>query len=175
MKSFTVAGAIIAHEDGDLSIGDGVGGPDHWLLVCNRRRNGSTDWTPPGGIVDPGETVLEGLAREVEEETRVRVTEWGEQLYRVSVDFAHMDWKLNVEVFRAVAWEGALHVDDPDGVVIDAQFVAGAELANRVAVSPRWVSEPLLTWFDAASPIDEPLRFRATKSPDDQLEVIRLP
>lgn len=187
MKSFTVAGAIIAHADAQTppdsalgSAGDTDGDTrldltgDHYLLVCNQRRNGSTDWTPPGGIVDAGETVLQGLAREVEEETKVRVTEWGEQLYRVSVDFAHMDWKLNVEVFRAVAWEGALHVDDPDGVVIDAEFVAGTDLADRVSLSPRWVSEPLLTWFQGTSPIADPLRFRANKGDDNELEVIRL-
>ena len=40
MRDWLVAGAVI--ED-----------PDRVLLVENRRRNGSTDWSPPGGVIDP--------------------------------------------------------------------------------------------------------------------------
>ena len=50
--------------------------PDGVLLVRNQRRNGDLDWTPPGGVIDEGEDLLAGLAREVEEETGLVVTEW---------------------------------------------------------------------------------------------------
>ena len=42
-----------------------IEGPDGLLLVQNQRRNGSLDWTPPGGVIEihEGETVLDGLAR----------------------------------------------------------------------------------------------------------------
>ena len=33
------------------------------LLVANRRSNGSIDWSPPGGVVDPGEVALSALTR----------------------------------------------------------------------------------------------------------------
>ncbi len=33
------------------------------------------DWTPPGGVIDPGETISEGLVREVREETGLVVHE----------------------------------------------------------------------------------------------------
>ena len=56
MKIWQVAGAVI-ERDGAV------------LLVENLRRNGHTDWTPPGGVIElaDGETVLAGLAREVAE------------------------------------------------------------------------------------------------------------
>ena len=49
MRHWTVGGALIRH-------GDGL------VLVSNRRRDQSVEWTPPGGVIDEGETVLEGLA-----------------------------------------------------------------------------------------------------------------
>ena len=56
----------------DWLVGGGlILGPRGLLLVRNRRRNGSWDWSPPGGVIDQGETVLVGLTREVAEETGV--------------------------------------------------------------------------------------------------------
>lgn len=40
-------------------------------LVVQRRDNGR--WEPPGGILEPGETIIEGLLREVQEETGLTV------------------------------------------------------------------------------------------------------
>src|SRR3954469_26001945 len=65
VREWTVAGGLI-QDDGQL------------LLVQNRRRNGALDWSPPGGVIEiaDGESLLDGLTREVEEETGLRVTEW---------------------------------------------------------------------------------------------------
>lgn len=40
----------------------------HLLLVENLRRNGRTDWSTPGGVVEHGEDPVDGLTREVIEE-----------------------------------------------------------------------------------------------------------
>ena len=61
MREWLVAGGLVERDDGRL------------LLVQNRRRDGSLDWTPPGGVIDHGETIHEGLAREVREETGLDV------------------------------------------------------------------------------------------------------
>ena len=137
LAEFTVAGALVES-------GDGL------LLVCNRRRNGSTDWTPPGGVIDPDdESILHGLAREVEEETGLVVTEWEGPLYEVRATAPAMGWALRCEVHRAVSYAGHLLVDDPDGIVVDARFAAPAECAAILAGCARWVAEPLADWLDA--------------------------
>ena len=56
LSEFTVAGALVES-------------PDGLLLVRNQRRNGATDWSTPGGVIDATDASLRaGLAREVEEE-----------------------------------------------------------------------------------------------------------
>ncbi len=98
--------------------------PDGLLLVQNRRRDGSHDWSTPGGVIEEGEELLAGLAREVEEETGLVVTEWAGPVYEVLIVAPEMGWRLRVEAHLAVAFEGELTVADPDGIVVDARFVA---------------------------------------------------
>ena len=71
MREWVVGGAVIE-------------GPMGVLLVRNRRRDGSFDWSPPGGVIDPGESVIDGLTREVLEETGLQVTVWSEIVYEIS-------------------------------------------------------------------------------------------
>ena len=137
ISEFTVAGAVVESDHG-------------LLLVCNRRRNGSTDWTTPGGVIDAtDESILHGLAREVEEETGIVVTAWEGPLYEVRAAAPAMGWSFRCEVHRAVSFAGELVVDDPDGIVIDARFAALAECAEILTSCARWVGEPLAEWLDA--------------------------
>jgi 8-oxo-dGTP pyrophosphatase MutT (NUDIX family) len=136
IAEFTVAGALVES-------GDGL------LLVCNRRRNGTLDWSTPGGVIDPtDESLLHGLAREVEEETGLVVTEWEGPLYEVRATAPAMGWSLRCEVHRAVAFAGDLVIDDPDGIVIDACFTDLAACAGILAGCAPWVGEPLVEWLD---------------------------
>ncbi len=138
MREWSVAGALLFDEGGRL------------LLVQNLRRGGALDWTPPGGVIEiaEGETVLDGLAREVIEETGLTVTGWAEQAYEVIAEAPDMGWRLKVEVHVAAEWSGDLKVgDDPDGIVIDARFVDPASCAQQVADAHPWVGEPLAAWL----------------------------
>ena len=113
------------------------------LLVQNKRRNGSLDWSTPGGVVDPGEEPLEALQREVIEETAVVATGWSSLLYAVEVDFVGRDMSLHAQVFQATGYSGSLHIDDPDNVVVDGRWVGADEADTLLDTSPQWVSEPL--------------------------------
>lgn len=113
------------------------------LLVQNQRRNGSLDWSTPGGVVDPGEEVLEALQREVIEETSVVVDSWSHMLYSVDVDFVGRDMTLHAQVFHASGYSGDLHIDDPDNVVIGGKWASPDQAYSLLDTSPRWVAEPL--------------------------------
>jgi 8-oxo-dGTP diphosphatase len=134
VKRWLVAGAVIE-------------GPGGVLLVANRRHNGVIDWSTPGGVIDEGETVLDGLAREVREETGLVVTGWDGLLYGIEVVAPDLGWHLRVEVHQAASVEGELVIDDPDGIVCDAAYVTVGECDGRLAQSQPWVREPLSAWL----------------------------
>lgn len=131
LRHWLVAGGIIVAED-------------RVLLVHNERRNGARDWSTPGGVIDDGETLLEGLTREVQEETGLSVQSWEGPCYRVEVTAPELRFFLRVEAHRATSFSGELTIDDPDGIVVGAEFVDQATAAARLHGAPRWVAEPLL-------------------------------
>ena len=143
------AGRIITVQQWMVASGI-VEGPEGLLLVQNRRRDGTADWSPPGGVVETaeGESVVDGLTREVAEETGLRVGAWEGPLYEVEAVAPGMGWHLRVEVYRALTYEGAIAIDDPDGIVIDAGFLTLE--ACRLQLATTWLPthEPLLHWLD---------------------------
>ena len=138
-----VGGLLLAGSDGLPHID----GPVRILLVANRRRNGTVEWAPPGGVVDPGEALIDALTREVIEETGYQVDRWTGPCYRVGVDFPDREMTLEVEVYRAIEWAGTLVLNDPDRIVEDARFVDSEEAKGLTATAPLWVSEPFGMWL----------------------------
>ena len=145
MRTWLVGGAVIEGADG-------------LLLVQNRRRDGRLDWSPPGGVIDPGESLLEGLTREVSEETGLVVSAWSEVIYRIEAIAPDLGWDLTVEVHRALQVDGELVVDDPDGIVVDARYMGAEACAGHLAHAAPWVREPLACWL--ADRWDDPRVFR---------------
>ena len=137
MRHWTVGGALIRH-------GDGL------VLVSNRRRDQSVEWTPPGGVIDEGETVLEGLAREVREETGLVVRSWAQCCYTVTVDAPEMGWRLKVEAWEVAEVEGEVVIDDPDGIVEQVRHASSAEANDLLKASPPWVHAPVTEWLTGA-------------------------
>ena len=97
MRQWVVGGGLILGDDG-------------LLLVRNRRRNGALDWSPPGGVIDEGETLLAGLTREVVEETGVVVARWQGPVYEVEVEAPDLGWHLRVEAHMAVDFAGEVRI-----------------------------------------------------------------
>ncbi len=161
MRAWTVAGGLI-ELDGRL------------LLVKNRRRDGSLDWTTPGGVIDEGESLIEGLTREVEEETGLTVTSWEGPLWAVEAEAPDMEWTLRVEVHRAVGFDGSITVDDPDGIVVDAAWV---DLDGcRDCLETSWVParEPMLAWLGERWTESRTFRYRVHGATRDGADIVRL-
>jgi 8-oxo-dGTP diphosphatase len=138
VRRWLVGGALIRHDDG-------------LVLVCNRRRDRSIEWTPPGGVIDPGETLLEGLAREVREETGLLVAGWVQRCYTVTVDAPDMGWQLTVEAWEADGVEGDVVIADPDGIVEDVRHVAAVDAPALLQASPPWVHGPVGDWLTGSA------------------------
>ena len=150
------------------------------LLVANRRRGnlhlgkrGGIDWTPPGGVIDQGESAIEALKREVHEETGLQVLTWSESIYGVSVNFPEQKMSLEVQVFEATEWAGSLVVNDPDGIVEDAGFFSEKVCEARLESSPVWVREPVLAYLKGAIPSEKSFSYTAVSDKAGNLLVER--
>jgi 8-oxo-dGTP diphosphatase len=157
MRQWLVGGGLILGRDG-------------LLLVRNRRRNGELDWSPPGGVIDEGETLLAGLTREVVEETGVVVSRWRGPVYEVEVEAPDLGWHLRVEAHLAVDFAGEVRVDDPDGIVVDVAYVDPGACGGHLEGCRPWVSEPLDAWL--AERWDAPRRFRYLLEGDDPARAV---
>jgi 8-oxo-dGTP diphosphatase len=153
-----------------------IEGPEGLLLVQNRRRNGSTDWSTPGGVieVEAGETVLAGLTREVFEETGITVSEWEGPVYEVEAVAEGMGWRLRVEVHRATSFAGDLVVEDLDDIVIDARWVPVDACGGHLEACPVWVREPLASWLDSRAITSKTFRYRVDGADRAAMNVVRL-
>ncbi len=161
MRRWVVGGALVESSEG-------------LLLVQNRRKGGGFDWSTPGGVIDEGETMLEGLAREVEEETGLRVTSWAGPAYEIECIAEGLGWHLRVEAHLAASFEGELRLDDPDGIVVDARFIALDDCAIHLRSAPMWVREPLVEWMTQRWDSARRFGYRIEGTDYRSIDVVRL-
>ena len=163
MREWLVAGALIEQTE---SI----------LLVANRRMNGSLDWTPPGGVIDPEDpSVLHGLTREVREETGLVVLAWDGPCYEVHVEAPGLGWRMRVEAWRATRVSGELAIDDPDGIVEEARYVAHHECRELLGSVAPWVRDPVHEWLESPWQERRVFRYSVRGSNRATSEVVRHP
>ena len=124
----------------------------HPRASCSCATSGATvatDWSTPGGVIDPTDASLHaGLAREVVEETGLVVTEWEGPLYEVAAVAPRAGLGHAVRgAPRASRTRATLVIDDPDGIVVEATFAPPTRAPSSSPCAP-WVREPLVDWIE---------------------------
>lgn len=128
---------------------------DEILLV---QQQGPADsfpsWALPGGVAEPGELLSETLARELREETGLKILESGRLIYFVEIDDLETGSQTQAFVFEVDLWDGDLRAEDPDGFILEVGFFSRAEAIRRLEQLPwRAMREPLLAYLkDQAGP-----------------------
>jgi 8-oxo-dGTP diphosphatase len=119
---------------------------DEILLVREGLPGEELHWSLPGGTLEEGELVTEGVAREVLEETGIEI-EATRLAFVLQVDnrrseplragrddpvgFLATIWTLEVD-----GWQGEVAARDPEGVVSEAAFVRLEDAVTRLRGVP---------------------------------------
>lgn len=111
---------------------------DDRLLLVEESEPGDPGptWMLPGGKVEAGETLVEALRRELAEETGMRVI--GSPRLAFWIDITRVEGRYSAVTFDCAA-EGFLVPDDPDGLILGAEWVEAGEALSRLAC---------VAWYD---------------------------
>ena len=111
------------------------------VLVREAAPGEDPSWALPGGALEDGELVTEGLAREVREETGLEVEHLERLAFVTQVDVRQRNrhpppladgYLITVWTFEVGAWSGDPVVRDPDGLVSEVALVPLAEASHRL-------------------------------------------
>lgn len=118
-----------------------IRGPDGRVLLAQRPQHKHQGglWEFPGGKVEPGETEVEALQRELHEELGLRA-EAQTPLIRIRHDYP--DKSVELSVWQVTGWSGESYgaaADDAMGSV-QADTIAASALQGREGQPVRWVA-----------------------------------
>jgi 8-oxo-dGTP diphosphatase len=106
---------------------------DELLMIRQAGPGEDPYWSIPAGRVEPGEFLTDALARELGEETGLRLLDPGAIAFVAQVDDRRDGWFATVWTWEVTAWEGDVQAADPDGLVLEAAWTPVAEAVEHLA------------------------------------------
>ncbi len=112
-RYWPAVGAIVTRDQGEI------------LMVGNDYGRDELVWNLPGGAVDPGEDLIQAVARELHEETGLTALEIGPLVWIVQAILENNRPFIIGFAFEVTAWEGQVSVENEveHGDVQQAKFV----------------------------------------------------
>ena len=102
-------------------------------------------WSLPGGKVEFGEDIENGIDREIKEETGIKVLNkellFTSQVYHKSKGIRVIGFNFLIQ-----KWEGKIQIKDPDNNIIKSEFVT-KEKAIELLKSQPWNSETIIEYI----------------------------
>jgi 8-oxo-dGTP diphosphatase len=124
---------------------------DDRLLLVEEMEAGdpAPTWMLPGGRLEPGETLIGALRRELVEETGLRLQ--GNPTIAFAIDIVRDDGQYSAITFDCDA-VGSVAPHDPDGLVLSAAWLEADEAIRRLASVAWYDCVPLERFLSGVAP-----------------------